>query len=148
MKRVLWQSFDYPSDILLPQMKLGVSHKTGKTWLLTSWRRGEVYWSSGALMGGKGFKNISPNVTSMYDFVIVSNKDEEYFYFSKRNQILVSEWLLSPMGQLKDLKGEDIARADNCDGYNTNGGCQTWKQPMCRRQGDRFDIRPGYLVAG
>ncbi|KAL4598173.1 hypothetical protein ACB092_11G040800 [Castanea dentata] len=173
MKRVLWQSFDYPSDILLPRMKLGVSRKTGKTWSLTSWstelipdpgpfslewnpkgyqliirRRGEVYWSSGALMGGKVFKNISPNVTSMYDFVIVSNEDEEYFYFSNRNQSLVSEWLLSPMGQLKDLKGEDIARADNCDGYNTNGGCQTWKQPMCRHQGDKFDLRSGYLVAG
>lgn len=84
----------------------------------------------------------------MYDFVIVSNEDEEYIYFSIRNQSLVSEWLLSPMGQLKDLKGEDIARADNCDGYNTNGGCQTRKQPMCGHQGDKFDLRSGYLVAG
>ncbi|KAK7850679.1 hypothetical protein CFP56_044049 [Quercus suber] len=64
-------------------------------------------------MGGNVFENISPNVTSMYDSVIVSNKDKEYFYLSNRNQ-----------RQLKDLKGEDIARADNCDGYNNNGGCR------------------------
>ncbi|KAK7850625.1 g-type lectin s-receptor-like serine/threonine-protein kinase, partial [Quercus suber] len=37
MKWVLWQSFDYPSNILLPRMKLGVSHKTSKTWSLTLW---------------------------------------------------------------------------------------------------------------
>jgi hypothetical protein len=26
---VLWQSFDYPHNILLPGMKLGMNHKTG-----------------------------------------------------------------------------------------------------------------------
>uniref|UniRef100_A0A7N2LJI5 non-specific serine/threonine protein kinase n=1 Tax=Quercus lobata TaxID=97700 RepID=A0A7N2LJI5_QUELO len=148
------QSFDYPGDTLLPGMKLGVSHKTGQTWSLTSWltddipvpgpcklewdpkgfqliirRQGEVYWTSGVLKRGNRFKSISLDVTSMYDFTIVSNEDEEYFSFSNRNQSLMSEWLLTPMGQLKDLKGQDIARADNCYGYNTNGGCQRWKQP-------------------
>ena len=33
-----WQSFDYPSHILVPGMKLGVNRKTGHTWSLTSWR--------------------------------------------------------------------------------------------------------------
>ena len=35
--KVLWQSFDYPTDILLPGMKLGVNHKAGRNWSLTSW---------------------------------------------------------------------------------------------------------------
>ena len=173
MKRLLWQSFDYPGDTLLPGMKLGVSHKTGQIWSLTSWltddvpvpgpcklewdpkgcqliirQRGEVYWTSGVLKRGNRFKSISLDVTSMYNFIIVSNEDEEYFSFSNRNQSLMSEWLLTPMGQLKDLKGQDIARADNCYGYNTNGGCQRWKQPECRHHGDTFDLRSGYLVAG
>ncbi|CAL5429366.1 unnamed protein product [Camellia sinensis] len=36
-KRVLWESFDYPADTLLPGMKLGVNHQTGQNWSLTSW---------------------------------------------------------------------------------------------------------------
>ncbi|KAL0393731.1 UNVERIFIED_CONTAM: G-type lectin S-receptor-like serine/threonine-protein kinase [Sesamum latifolium] len=71
---VLWQSFDHPTDTLLPGMKLGVNHRTGRDWALSSWfgesnpapgaftlewdpsvgsllirRRGVVYWTSGGL---------------------------------------------------------------------------------------------------
>ncbi|KAF2593471.1 hypothetical protein F2Q70_00044995 [Brassica cretica] len=34
----LWQSFDYPTDTLLPEMKLGYNLKTGLNRFLTSWR--------------------------------------------------------------------------------------------------------------
>ncbi|GLT83438.1 hypothetical protein SLE2022_017280 [Rubroshorea leprosula] len=34
----LWQSFDYPSDTLLPGMKVGKNLKTGFDWFLSSWR--------------------------------------------------------------------------------------------------------------
>ncbi|KAI7755980.1 hypothetical protein M8C21_021599, partial [Ambrosia artemisiifolia] len=37
IKRVLWQSFDHPTDTLLPGMKLGINLKTGHRWSLTSW---------------------------------------------------------------------------------------------------------------
>eukprot|EP00262_Sarcandra_glabra_P002761 TRINITY_DN1315_c1_g3_i1.p1 TRINITY_DN1315_c1_g3~~TRINITY_DN1315_c1_g3_i1.p1 ORF type:complete len:611 (+),score=92.05 TRINITY_DN1315_c1_g3_i1:66-1898(+) len=36
--RVLWQSFDHPSDTWLPTMKLGVDLKTGERTALTSWQ--------------------------------------------------------------------------------------------------------------
>ncbi|KAF3945278.1 hypothetical protein CMV_028337 [Castanea mollissima] len=35
--RRLWESFDHPTDTHLPGMKLGVNHKTGRNWSLTSW---------------------------------------------------------------------------------------------------------------
>ncbi|XP_047182271.1 S-locus-specific glycoprotein S13, partial [Vigna umbellata] len=35
-KQILWQSFDHPTDTLLPIMKLG--HDEGNTWSLRSWR--------------------------------------------------------------------------------------------------------------
>ncbi|OMO66736.1 hypothetical protein COLO4_30394 [Corchorus olitorius] len=38
IRRVLWQSFDYPTDTLLPGMKLGINFKTGHSWFLTSWK--------------------------------------------------------------------------------------------------------------
>ncbi|XVF70447.1 hypothetical protein PTKIN_Ptkin11bG0162400 [Pterospermum kingtungense] len=37
----LWQSFDYQSDALLPDMKLGKNLKTGSEWFLTSWKTPE-----------------------------------------------------------------------------------------------------------
>ncbi|GMY33297.1 G-type lectin S-receptor-like serine/threonine-protein kinase At1g67520 isoform X1 [Fagus crenata] len=108
-------------------------------------QRGVAYWKSGVLIDNQ-FENISPDITSMYDFHIVSNEDEEYFYFSNKNQSLMSEWLLTFMGQFKDLRGPDIGRADNCYGYYTNGGCQGWEQPVCRHGGDTFELKSGYYV--
>ena len=35
-KRVLWQSFDHLESVLIQGMKLGVNHKTGQNWSLTS----------------------------------------------------------------------------------------------------------------
>ncbi|KAK9290055.1 hypothetical protein L1049_008219 [Liquidambar formosana] len=46
-KRVLWQSFDYPTDSLLPGMKLGVNLKTGRNWTLTSWLSSDAVPASG-----------------------------------------------------------------------------------------------------
>nr|GEX02055.1 receptor-like serine/threonine-protein kinase SD1-8 [Tanacetum cinerariifolium] len=34
----IWQSFDYPTDTLLPEMKLGRNRKTGNTLFLMSWK--------------------------------------------------------------------------------------------------------------
>ncbi|KAL4625372.1 hypothetical protein ACB092_05G020700 [Castanea dentata] len=37
-KKVLWQSFDHPTDTLLPNMKLGLYLRTGINMFLTSWK--------------------------------------------------------------------------------------------------------------
>ncbi|KAJ0252996.1 Serine-threonine/tyrosine-protein kinase [Hirschfeldia incana] len=37
----LWQSFDSPTDTLLPEMKLGYDYKTGRNRFLTSWRHSD-----------------------------------------------------------------------------------------------------------
>ncbi|CAK9167642.1 unnamed protein product [Ilex paraguariensis] len=105
---VLWQSFDYPTDTLLPGMKLGVSHRTGRNWSLTSWlaegvpapgaftldwdsrrgrlivrRRGVIYWTSGVLKD-KAFEFIgkSDPRNVVYDYINVTSEEEEYFSYS------------------------------------------------------------------
>ncbi|XP_008226124.1 PREDICTED: G-type lectin S-receptor-like serine/threonine-protein kinase At1g67520 isoform X1 [Prunus mume] len=170
--RVLWQSFDFPVDVLLPGMKLGLNHKSGHVWSLSSWftpnsavpgaftldwdpeahelkirRRGVVYWSSGAFRNGR-FKFILPDESKLrYNFSIVSNEDEDYFTYSAVDQSGISEWVLTIMGRLYDFDETiDIAQADYCYGSNTDGGCQMWDRPIdCRHAGDRFEEEKGYF---
>ncbi|KAL5770393.1 hypothetical protein ACOSP7_014547 [Xanthoceras sorbifolium] len=107
-EQMLWQSFDSPTDSFLPGMKLGINHKTGQKWSLTSWltpivptpgaftlewiplerqlvvkRRGTKFWTSGVLNNGT-FKNLeilSFGEMAYYNFTEVSNTDEEYITF-------------------------------------------------------------------
>jgi hypothetical protein len=37
-RKTVWQSFDYPANILLPGMKLGLDRRLGIDRFLTSWR--------------------------------------------------------------------------------------------------------------
>ena len=37
-KRVIWQSFDYPTNIILPNMKIGLDRRTGLNRFLKSWK--------------------------------------------------------------------------------------------------------------
>uniref|UniRef100_A0A1J3IXQ2 non-specific serine/threonine protein kinase n=1 Tax=Noccaea caerulescens TaxID=107243 RepID=A0A1J3IXQ2_NOCCA len=106
VRRVLWQSFDYPTDTLLPGMKLGFNVKTGKRWelrsrlggtlpasgsfvfgmdahitnLLTILWRGNMYWASGLWFKGRFSLEAFSNYESLFYFV--SNESEHYFMFS------------------------------------------------------------------
>lgn len=72
----------------------------------------------------------------MYEYNIVSNEEEDSFSYTTPNG--VSQWVLFHNGQLKDTtRGSEIARADTCYGYNTDGGCQRWEQPTCRKKSDQ-----------
>ncbi|GKV10173.1 hypothetical protein SLEP1_g21577 [Rubroshorea leprosula] len=106
---VLWKSFDYPTDTLLPGMKLGFNSKTGFNWTLTSmrssyspasgsftlgvdpngtkqlviWRRDDVYWRSGPWQNGSSdFAYLTPRQESAYSFNFTQNENETYFTFS------------------------------------------------------------------
>jgi len=167
---VLWQSFDHPTDSLLLGMKLGVNRKTGENWSLVStiseqilapgpfrldWeptrkelvikRREKVYWTSGELMKNNRFEHIPGED---FEVEVVSNEEEEYFRYTTPNEDGFTKWTLLHTGQLINREGSDIARADMCYGYNTNGGCQKWGEgeiPTCRNPGDKFDSKSVYV---
>jgi len=37
-KTVIWESFDHPTDALLPYLKIGFNRKTNQSWFLQSWK--------------------------------------------------------------------------------------------------------------
>ncbi|KAK4254008.1 hypothetical protein QN277_009444 [Acacia crassicarpa] len=100
--KVLWQSFDYPSDTLLPFAKLGLDRKSGLNRILTSWKslddpsfgsatiridptgypqffiykNGEPFWRVGSWTG-PGWSGIPEMVPDPVQSVVFTNNADE-----------------------------------------------------------------------
>ncbi|KAL5972920.1 hypothetical protein ACLOJK_039726 [Asimina triloba] len=102
--RILWQSFDHPTDTLLPGMILGINLKTGQNRVLSTWRgypsrdftfgldpqamnqfliwRGSFpYWRSIYRNGG-AWNVIPEGGLNRFNLSFVSNEEEVYFMYS------------------------------------------------------------------
>ncbi|GJZ23657.1 receptor-like serine/threonine-protein kinase SD1-8 [Tanacetum coccineum] len=120
----IWQSFDYPTDTLLPGMKLGWSRKTGNTWFLTSWKDNTdpgsgdysikmdvegfpelVIWKNDTKTSrsgpwtGKMFSG-TPEMkgVSQMSFEFVDDPDEIYYSFEMLNKTVYSRVLINYSG--------------------------------------------------
>ncbi|XP_075667716.1 G-type lectin S-receptor-like serine/threonine-protein kinase CES101 [Castanea sativa] len=154
--RQLWQSFDYPSHVLLPGMKLGVDRKTGQRWFLTSWRsqevpdsgnftfglhpnrtdqlvillHGDIYWTSG-YVNSSSFRLTNSN----YSFDYTSNENETYFSYSAAD--IYSPLLsINYLGVLSDDKGVLV----NCTSASSylNEGCVAKENLQCTNLNEIF----------
>ncbi|KAI3692201.1 hypothetical protein L6452_32012 [Arctium lappa] len=96
--QILWQSFDHPTNVLLPDMKLGSNLRMGKNWKLTSWLSddipdsgaftlswelegensqgafGQPYWTSGDLI------NQTKTRDRTYEFLGLNSQNNMYQY--------------------------------------------------------------------
>ncbi|KAJ4703328.1 G-type lectin S-receptor-like serine/threonine-protein kinase [Melia azedarach] len=133
---ILWESFDYPTDTLLPGMKFGLNKKTGLIHTISSWKssdnpapgkfssrldprgspqffiyKGTVpYWRSGPWNG----RNLN-----------VNSDKEVYVVFSSKNSTSFSMALLDSMGTHQRLFWHEsktrtkfwMAPQDLCDEY-------------------------------
>ncbi|XP_048425816.1 G-type lectin S-receptor-like serine/threonine-protein kinase At4g27290 isoform X1 [Pyrus x bretschneideri] len=122
----LWQSFDYPCDTFLPEMKIGWDLVTGLDRYLSSWKstedpapgdfllrmdyrglpqvllmkgakiKGRAGSWNGLYLTGQGYGVREPNPVSGYEFVL--NKDDVYYEYRLRNMSLFSRFVLNPSG--------------------------------------------------
>ncbi|KAI4377752.1 hypothetical protein MLD38_015330 [Melastoma candidum] len=147
---ILWQSFDYPTNTLLPGMRLGRNLKSGKNWTLVSWlsdrdpapgafrlgvdpgsidqivvwRRDEVYWTSGEWSNGE-FRSAPelPHGGGAYQFSFVTDEEGgKYFTVSERNSSMITRWELNLWGQIIQAT---LAADGQTWKYSTTSSCNS-----------------------
>ncbi|KAH9763655.1 G-type lectin S-receptor-like serine/threonine-protein kinase [Citrus sinensis] len=124
----LWQSFDYPSDTLLPGMKVGWNLKTGVEWYLTSWRsaddpspgnftsrldihvlpeiciyNGSVKYFCTGPWSGVAFVAAPSYTNFLYNQELAHNQDEIYFSYESYNSPSIMMLKLNPSGTVQRL---------------------------------------------
>ncbi|KAK8602960.1 hypothetical protein V6N13_085162 [Hibiscus sabdariffa] len=119
----LWQSFDYPSDTMLPGMKIGVDLRTGLDRRLSAWknwddpspgdltygvdfrgapelgiRKGlDKYFQTGLWIGHSfsGIRDGRSNSKKIFDYDFVWNKNEAYYIFFLKNKSVMTRVVLN-----------------------------------------------------
>ncbi|KAM3747033.1 hypothetical protein ACB098_05G007900 [Castanea mollissima] len=129
-KKVLWQSFDHPTDTLLPNMKLGLNLMTGINMFLTSWKSkddpGTGNYSLEINPNGSPqsivYKGSTPHWRTSpwpwisrtnetyssgekYDFV--NNKDEIYYAYFVDDPSIMKRVVLDSTGLIQTLVWDD-----------------------------------------
>ncbi|ESR65328.1 hypothetical protein CICLE_v10010375mg, partial [Citrus x clementina] len=115
-----WQSFDYPSDTLLPGMKLGWDLKTGFERRVISWKSADdpspgdfiwaverqdnpevVMWKGSSKFyttgpwNGLSFSAPTTRPNLIFNFSFVANKDELCYTFSIKDKAVVSRIVMN-----------------------------------------------------
>ncbi|RVW87337.1 G-type lectin S-receptor-like serine/threonine-protein kinase [Vitis vinifera] len=117
-KQTLWESFDDPTDTLLPGMKLGINLKTRQNWSLASW--------------------INEQVPDPGTFTLEWNGTQlTYFSYSVQDGA-ISKWVLNWRGGFFDTYGTLFVKEDMCDRYGKYPGCAVQEPPTCRTRDFQF----------
>ncbi|XP_051125768.1 receptor-like serine/threonine-protein kinase SD1-8 [Andrographis paniculata] len=150
----LWQSFDYPTDTLLPGMKLGWDSKSGLYRYITSWKSAddpaagnysfkldihgfpEIYlmenndirYRSGP-WDGLGFSGVPEMEPSpFFSFRFVVNSDEVSYSFNLKNQSVYSRLVVRHGGSLQRFTWIPTSKAWNLYWYAPKDQCDDYRE--------------------
>ncbi|KAH6790516.1 receptor kinase 3 [Perilla frutescens var. frutescens] len=152
----LWESFNYPTDTLLPGMKLGWDSKTGLNRYITSWKSAddpstgdysfklniygypEIYltnkqtidYRSGAWNGLRfsGVPEMKPS-SPLLSFLFVRNPNEEVSYsFSLMNESMYSRLMMKHSGALQRFIWIPSSRIWNLFWYAPKDQCDDYRE--------------------
>ncbi|XP_057961510.1 receptor-like serine/threonine-protein kinase SD1-8 isoform X2 [Malania oleifera] len=150
----IWQSFDYPTDTLLPGMKLGWDSKSGFDRFLTSWktsddpssgdysfkldRRGfpEIFlWNDGVRVYRSGPWNglrfsgvpeMKPSVVFNFTFAVSPN--EVYYSFGLIDKSLISRLVVNYSGLLQRFTWIENSKQWNIYWYAPKDQCDSYRE--------------------
>ncbi|XP_071726499.1 receptor-like serine/threonine-protein kinase SD1-8 [Rutidosis leptorrhynchoides] len=131
----IWQSFDYPSDTFLPEMKLGWNRKTGinryiRAWKsktdpgsgdysfkmdidgypeIIIWEKATKYCRSGS-WNGKGFSGAPQMEGSIMHFEFLENSDEISYSYEMLNTSVYSRLIINSTGSLQRFVWVDTTK--------------------------------------
>ncbi|KAF3451613.1 hypothetical protein FNV43_RR07708 [Rhamnella rubrinervis] len=136
---VIWQGFDYPTDTMLPFMKLGLERRSGLNRFLTSWKsaddpgtgncsyridtsgypqlflyKGQArWWRAGSWTGQRwsGVPEMTPNF--IYNVTYVNNQDEISVKYGILNDSIFSKMTLKESGLVERSTWHDQPRRWN-----------------------------------
>ncbi|KAL5839774.1 hypothetical protein ACOSQ4_012382 [Xanthoceras sorbifolium] len=123
-KKILWQSFDHPTDTILPLLKQGLDRRTGLDWVITSWKSpddpgsgdysqkidptgfpqlslykgSDKWWRTGTWTGKRwsGVPEMTTDPISNYNFV--NNQDEVSLVFSLNDSSVLTRMIVNASG--------------------------------------------------
>ncbi|CAI9087670.1 OLC1v1021803C1 [Oldenlandia corymbosa var. corymbosa] len=151
----LWQSFDYPTDTLLPGMKLGWDSKTGLNRNLTSWKTAndpssgdysfvldtsgfpEIFLTDKGIRiyrsgpwNGLRFSGVPEMKATgpVIDFTFVTSKDEVYYSFDMRNNSVYSRLVVNYTGFLQRFTWIEDSGVWNLYWYARKDQCDFYKE--------------------
>ncbi|KAJ8628160.1 hypothetical protein MRB53_021467 [Persea americana] len=151
-QRILWESFDHPTNTLLPGMKLGLNRRTGLNRILTSWksaddpaagefslgldpvgvpqyflRKGsDPIWRSGPWNGQRLSGVPLMNRDTVFSHTYVTNDDETYLMYHGNNTSINSRLVLDDPGLLRRLMWNEKDRRWNQAGLGINDRCDRY----------------------
>ncbi|KAL3820640.1 hypothetical protein ACJIZ3_006545 [Penstemon smallii] len=150
----LWQSFDYPTDTLLPGMKLGWDSKSRLNRYLTSWKSPddpstgdfsfkldingfpEIYltkkqrinYRSGPWNGLRFSGVPEMKSTSPFTFQFAMNRNEVYYSFNLKNESVYSRLLVIHTGVLQRLTWIPTSKIWNQFWYAPKDQCDHYRE--------------------